>query len=81
MPNAKTIRAIKATRRGELVTVGSTDELFASLNADDRAKLDRRGRRAVRLEDFTDEEMSLIAKAEAPAEDTCLDAELKSRKP
>ena len=35
----------------------------------------------MRLEDFTDEEMSLIAKAEAPAEDTCLDAELKDWKP
>jgi uncharacterized protein (DUF1778 family) len=35
MPNAKTIRAIKAVRRGKLVNVGSTDELFARLNADD----------------------------------------------
>lgn len=81
MPNAKTIRAMKAARRGELVTGGSIYELFASLNDDDRAKPDRRGRRAMRLEDFTDEEMSLIAKAEAPAEGTCLDAELKDWKP
>ncbi len=35
VPNAETIEAIKAARRGELVTVGSTDELLASLNADD----------------------------------------------
>lgn len=35
MPSAKTIRAIKAARRGELVSVGSTDELLASLSADD----------------------------------------------
>ncbi|HZQ12759.1 MAG TPA: type II toxin-antitoxin system RelB/DinJ family antitoxin [Pseudolabrys sp.] len=35
VPNEETIEAIKAARRGELVTVGSTDELLASLNADD----------------------------------------------
>jgi len=35
VPNAETVEAIKAARRGELVTVGSTDELLASLNADD----------------------------------------------
>lgn len=33
-PNAKTIEAMKAARRGELVTVGSVDHLLASLNAD-----------------------------------------------
>jgi DNA-damage-inducible protein J len=35
VPNEETIEAMKAARRGELVTVGSTDELLASLNADD----------------------------------------------
>jgi len=35
IPNAETIEAIKAARRGEVVTVGSTDELVASLNEDD----------------------------------------------
>jgi len=35
VPNEETIEAIKAARRGELVTVDSTDELLASLNADD----------------------------------------------
>jgi DNA-damage-inducible protein J len=35
VPNTETVEAIKAARRGELVTVGSTDELLASLNADD----------------------------------------------
>ena len=34
-PNVETIEAVKAARRGELVTGGSTDELLASLNADD----------------------------------------------
>ncbi|HXP24121.1 MAG TPA: type II toxin-antitoxin system RelB/DinJ family antitoxin [Candidatus Sulfotelmatobacter sp.] len=35
IPNAETIEAIEAARRGELVTVGSVDELLAHLNADD----------------------------------------------
>lgn len=34
-PNAETIAAMKAARRGELVTVGSADQLLASLNAGD----------------------------------------------
>lgn len=34
MPNAETIAAMKAARRGELVTVGSPENLLASLNAD-----------------------------------------------
>ena len=35
IPNAETIEAMKAARRGELATVGSIDALFANLNADD----------------------------------------------
>jgi DNA-damage-inducible protein J len=35
VPNADTIEAMKAARRGELVTVGSPEELLASLNEDD----------------------------------------------
>jgi DNA-damage-inducible protein J len=35
IPNAETIEAIKAARRGELVTVASLDSLFTDLNADD----------------------------------------------
>lgn len=34
-PNAETIAAMKAARRGELVTVGSPKDLLASLNAGD----------------------------------------------
>jgi DNA-damage-inducible protein J len=34
VPNAETIEAMKAARRGELTTVGSPDELVASLNED-----------------------------------------------
>jgi DNA-damage-inducible protein J len=35
VPNAETIEAMKAARRGEVVTVGSRDKLVASLNEDD----------------------------------------------
>ena len=35
VPNAKTIAAMKAARRGELVTVGNAKDLLADLNADD----------------------------------------------
>jgi DNA-damage-inducible protein J len=35
VPNAETIEAMKAARRGELVTVGNPDKLLASLNAGD----------------------------------------------
>jgi len=35
VPNAETIEAMKAARRGDLVTVGSVDDLMADLHADD----------------------------------------------
>ncbi len=35
IPNAETVEAMKAVRRGEGTTVKSVDELFLSLNADD----------------------------------------------
>ncbi len=35
VPNDETIEAMKAARRGELVSVGSADNLLASLNAGD----------------------------------------------
>lgn len=35
VPNEETIEAMKAARRGELVTVGGIDELLADLHADD----------------------------------------------
>jgi DNA-damage-inducible protein J len=34
VPNAKTVAAMKAARRGELVSFGSFDELMADLKAD-----------------------------------------------
>ena len=35
VPNAETIEAMKAARRGDLVTVGAPDKLLASLNEGD----------------------------------------------
>ncbi|MBF0167374.1 MAG: type II toxin-antitoxin system RelB/DinJ family antitoxin [Alphaproteobacteria bacterium] len=35
IPNAETIAAMEAARRGELERVGSIDDLLADLNADD----------------------------------------------
>ena len=35
VPNAETVEAMRAARRGDLVTVGSVDDLVADLNADD----------------------------------------------
>jgi DNA-damage-inducible protein J len=35
VPNAETIEAMKAARRGDLTKVGSPEELLASLNAGD----------------------------------------------
>ncbi len=34
-PNPETVEAMKAARRGEVVTVGSPGDLITSLNADD----------------------------------------------
>lgn len=35
IPNAETIKAMKSARRGDLVTVGTIDNLMADLNEDD----------------------------------------------
>lgn len=35
VPNAETIEAMRAARRGDLVTVGGVDDLLADVNADD----------------------------------------------
>jgi DNA-damage-inducible protein J len=35
VPNEETIEAMKAARRGELVTAGGIDELLSDLHADD----------------------------------------------
>ena len=35
IPNAETIEAMKAARRGDVVRVGNVDDLMTDLNADD----------------------------------------------
>ncbi len=35
VPNAQTVEAMRAARRGDVVTVGSLDNLFQELNAGD----------------------------------------------
>ena len=35
VPNAKTIEAMRAARRGDLLTVGGVDDLIPDLHADD----------------------------------------------
>jgi prevent-host-death family protein len=47
------------------------------LSVEEYERLKRRDRWVVRLEDFTDEEMVLIAEADAHAEHAHLDAELE----
>jgi DNA-damage-inducible protein J len=39
IPNAKTVAAMKAARRGELATAGKPGKLLARLNAGDRRRL------------------------------------------
>ena len=51
------------------------------LSADEYERLKRRDRRVVRLEDFSEEEMALIASAEVPAGSSHHDAELKDWNP
>ena len=43
VPNAKTIEAINAARRGDLVTISSLDNLLTELNANDTLELVRLG--------------------------------------
>ncbi len=51
------------------------------LSVEEYERLKRRDRRVVRLEDFTDAEMALIANADVPAEYAHLDSELKDWHP
>ncbi len=72
--------ADKALSEPVVITKNGRDRLVM-LSAEEYARLKRRDRRVVRLEDFTDEEMALIAKADVPVEDAHLDAELKDWRP
>jgi prevent-host-death family protein len=62
------------------ITRNGRDRLVL-LSVEEYERLKRRDRRAVRLEDFTEEEMALIAEADVPAEHAQLDAELKDWRP
>ncbi len=72
--------ADKALTEPVVITKNGRDRLVM-LSAEEYARLKRRDRRVVRLEDFTDAEMARIAQAEVPAEEAHLDAELKDWKP
>jgi PHD/YefM family antitoxin component YafN of YafNO toxin-antitoxin module len=72
--------ADKALTEPVVITKNGRDRLVV-LSAEEYARLKRRDRRVVRLEDFTDEEMALIARAEVRPEDAHLDVELKDWKP
>jgi hypothetical protein len=62
------------------ITKNGRDRLVV-LSADEYARLKRRDRRVVRLEDFSADEIALIAKTEMPEEFAHLDSELKDWKP
>lgn len=68
--------ADKALSEPVVITKNGRDRLVV-ISAEEYARLKRRDRRVVRLEDFTDEELALIARAEVPAEYAHLDDELK----
>jgi PHD/YefM family antitoxin component YafN of YafNO toxin-antitoxin module len=72
--------ADKALSEPVTITKNGRDRLVM-LSAEEYARLKRRDRRVVRLEDFTDEEMALIAKADVPAQHAHLDDELKDWHP
>jgi len=72
--------ADKALSEPVTITKNGRDRLVM-LSADEYARLKRRDRRVVRLEDFTEDEMALIARTEPRPEDAHLDAELKDWRP
>jgi PHD/YefM family antitoxin component YafN of YafNO toxin-antitoxin module len=72
--------ADKALSEPVVITKNGRDRLVV-MSAEEYARLKRRDRRVVRLEDFTEEEMALIARAEVPAEYAHLDDELKDWRP
>jgi prevent-host-death family protein len=70
----------KALTEPLIITRDGRDR-FVLLSVEEYNRLKRRDRRVVRLEDFTEEEMALIAQAEVPEEFAHLDAELKDWNP
>jgi PHD/YefM family antitoxin component YafN of YafNO toxin-antitoxin module len=72
--------ADKALAEPVTITKNGRDRLVI-LSADEYARLKRRDRRVVRLEDFSDAEMAAIAEGDASAGLEHLDEELKDWKP
>jgi prevent-host-death family protein len=70
----------KALTEPLTITRNGRDRLVL-LSVEEYERLKRRDRRVVRLEDFTDAEMALIAKADVSPEHARLDAELKDWQP
>ncbi len=68
--------ADKALSEPVTITKNGRDRLVV-LSAEEFERLTRRDRRVVKLEDFTAEEIDLIAKTEVPPGYAHLDAELK----
>jgi len=66
----------KALSEAVTITRNGRDRLVL-LSAEEYARLKRRDRRVVRLEEFTAEEVALIAAAEVPTDQAHLDEELK----
>lgn len=67
--------ADKALSEPVTITRNGRDRLVV-LSVDEYARLKRRDRRVLGLEDFTDDEIALIEQAEVPAEHAHLDSEL-----
>jgi prevent-host-death family protein len=72
--------ADKALTEPVTITRNGRDRLVL-ISVEEYTRLKRRDRRVVLLEDFSDEEMALIARADVPAEYAYLDAELKDWRP
>lgn len=72
--------ADKALQEAVTITKNGRDRLVM-ISAEEYSRLTRRDRRVVKLEDFTDEEMALIAATEAAPEDERLDIELRGWQP
>ena len=62
------------------ITEDGRDRLVL-LSAEEYERLKRRDRRVLTIEEFTEEEIAAISKAEVPAEYAYLDEELKDWKP
>ena len=72
--------ADKALSEPVVITKNGRERLVM-LSAEEYRRLKRRDRRVVRLEDFSEEEMALIANSEPDRDHAHLDAELKDWNP